>query len=222
MKRLATPLVAIVLLPLAQAPTAAQTTFALTGGLNIASADVTDASAVVPDVVSVTRRSFGLAADFSLSETFGIQLGSRYSQKGVGLELDEDGFDVQSSAELDYLEFTALARLRFPLAGERVSIHLVTGPALAAETGCGLSATAGSGDSAFELAEECDEVGLERSAADVGWAVGGGLDIGITDNLSASPGIRYTHGLVDVDTATRASLKNRALTLQIGLAYTIR
>ena len=222
MKHLAMPLVALVLLPLAAAPAAAQTTLALTGGLNIASADVTDAAAVVPEAVSVTRMSFGLATDFSLSGTFGIQLGGRYAQKGVGLEIDEEGVNIESSVELDYLEFTALARLRFPLAGERVSIHLLTGPAVAAETGCGLRATADSGDSVFELEEECDEVNLERSAVDIGWVVGSGLNIGITDNLSASPGVLYTHGLVDVDTATQASLKNRALTLQIGLAYTVR
>lgn len=222
MKHPATLILAVALLPLVQTPTAAQTTLALTGGLMFASADVTDETAVVPDVVSVTRMSVGLAADFSLSETFGIQVGGRLAQKGVGLDLDEEGIDVESSVELDYLEFTALARLRFPLAGERVSIRLLTGPAVAAETGCGLRATAGSGDSIVELERECDDVNLERSAADVGWTVGGGLDIGITENLSASPGILYTHGLVDVDTASRSSLSNRALTLQIGLGYTIR
>ncbi len=220
MKHLA-PLLAVALLPLAQTPTSAQTTLALTGGLNFASADVTDETAVVPDVVSITRISVGLAADFSLSETLGIQLGGRLAQKGVGLDLHEEGIDAESSVELDYLEFTVLARLRFPLAGERVSIRLLTGPAVAAETRCGLRATASSGDAIVELEEECDDVNLERSAADVGWAVGGGLDIGITENLSASPGILYTHGLVDVDTASRSSLNNRALTLQIGLAYVI-
>jgi len=36
------------------------------------------------------------AADFSLSETFGIQLGGRLAQKGVGLELDTEGVNVES------------------------------------------------------------------------------------------------------------------------------
>ena len=222
MKHLTPPLLALVLLLPAQAPAAGQTTLALSGGLNIASADVEDASAMVPDAVSITRASVGLAADFSLSDRFGIQLGGRYAQKGVGLELNEDGANIESNVELDYFEFAALGRLRFPLAGDRVSLHVLTGPAMAVETGCSLNATASFGGESVELEEECDEVELERSLVDLAWAVGGGLDIGISENLSASPGILYTHGLADVDTATRASLKNRALTLQIGLAYTLR
>ena len=138
------------------------------------------------------------------------------------MELNEEGLNAEFRIELDYLEFTALGRLRFPLAGDRLSLHLLTGPAVAVETGCGLSSTNNFGDSRLEFDEECDEVNLERSAIDVGWAVGGGLDIGITEKLSASPGILYTRGLVDVDTASRASLHNRALTLGIGLAYAIR
>lgn len=222
MKRLALSLLAVVLLLLAQAPAAAQTTLALSGGINLASANVEDASAMVPDIVSITRASVGLAAGFSLTDRFGIQLGSRYAQKGVGLELNEDGANIESRVELDYLEFTVLGRLRFPLAGDRVSLHVLTGPAVALETGCGLSATAGFGGETVELEEECDQVDLERSPVDLAWAVGGELDIGISDNVSAFPGILYTYGLADVDTATRASLKNRSLTLQIGLAYALR
>ena len=93
---------------------------------------------------------------------------------------------------------------------------------MAVETGCGLRATVGFGGESVQLEEECDEVDLERSLVDLAWGFGGGLDIGISENLSVSPGVLYTHGLADVDTATRASLKNRSLTLQIGLAYTIR
>ena len=222
MKRLAIPLLAVVLLLLVQAPAAAQTTLALSGGINIASADVEDASEMVPDIVSVTRVSVGLAAGLSLSDRFGIQLGGRHAQKGVGLELNEDGASIESRVELDYLEFAVLGRLRFPLAGDRVSVHVLTGPAVAVETGCGLSATASFGGETVELEEACDEVDLERSPVDLAWAVGGELDIGISDNLSALPGILYAHGLADVDTATSASLKNRSLTLQIGLAYTLR
>ncbi len=222
MKQPTTPLLALAMLLLAHAPAIGQTTLSLTGGANIASADVDNESAAVPGLTSVTRISLGLAADFAFSDRLGMQLGGRYAQKGVGIEFNEEGVNAESRIELDYLEFTALGRLRFPLAGDRLSLHLLTGPAVAVETGCGLSVTASSGSPSFELEEECDEVNLERSAIDVGWAVGGGLDIGITEKLSASPGILYTRGLVDVDTASSGSLQNRALTLRIGLAYAIR
>lgn len=222
MKHLTTPLLAVVLLLLAQVPAAGQTTLSLIGGVNIASADVEDESAVVPDIGSITRMSVGLAADFALSDRFGIQLGGRYVQKGLRFDLTEADLAFESTSELDYLELAALGRLRFPLAGDRVFINLLTGPAVAVETGCGLSATGGSGGTTLEFDEDCDEVDLERSSADIGWVVGGGLDVGITENLSASPGILYTHGLVDIDKSAGGSLKHRAVTLQVGLAYAIR
>ena len=64
--------------------------------------------------------------------------------------------NAESRIELDYLEFTALGRLRFPLAGDRLSLHLLTGPAVAVETGCGLSATNNFGDSRLEFEESAD------------------------------------------------------------------
>ena len=221
MKQPTTPLLALAMLLLAHAPAIGQTTLSLSGGANIASGfGRRIGSCSGPDLGH--SNLLGLAADFAFSDRLGIQLGGRYAQKGVGIEFNEEGVNAKSRIELDYLEFTALGRLRFPLAGDRLSLHLLTGPAVAVETGCGLSATNNFGDSRLEFEEECDEVNLERSAIDVGWAVGGGLDIGITEKLSASPGILYTRGLVDVDTASRASLQNRALTLRIGLAYAIR
>lgn len=222
MKHLTTPLLALVLLLLAQLPAAGQTTLALTGGVNIASVDVEDEAEAVPDFLSISRMSVGLTADFALSDRFGIQLGGRYAQKGGGLDLTDPDLAFESSVELDYLEFTALGRLRFPLAGDRVFVNLLTGPAVAMETGCGLSAKGGADGTVLEYEEECDDVDLERSSIDIGWVAGGGLDIGITGSLSASPGILYTHGLVDIDTTSGGSLRNRAVTLQVGLAYAIR
>ncbi len=223
MKHFATSLLAIVLLLLVRMPVAGQTSLALTGGVNIASVDVGDDSRLVPDFQSVTRNSLGLAADFPLSESWGLQLGGRYSQKGGRADFTEDGLDGESTIELDYLEFTALGRLRLPLAGDHVFVQLLTGPAVAVDASCEVSfrVTDGTG-TVLQATEGCDQDDdIKRSVVDLGWALGGSLEIGITENLSAHPSLLYIHGIVDIDSSGSASMKHRVLTPRIGLAYAI-
>lgn len=223
MKHLATLILAIVLLPLGRMPAAGQTSLALTGGVNIASVDVEDDSGFVPYIQSVTRISLGLAVDFPFSERWGLQLGGRYSQKGLRLEsTDEDAWVWRSMTELDYLEFTVLGRLRFPVVGDRLSGHLQTGPAVAVETSCEFSTTVQFPDGAIDHAADRCESNWERSVVDIGWALGGSLDIGITENLSAHPSLLYIRGLVDIDPSDDTSIKHRVLTLRIGFAYALR
>ena len=184
--------------------------------------DVSDDSGIVIDYQSVTRMSVGLAADFPFSERWGLQLGGRYSPKGGRASLAEDGVDV--TIRLGYLEFTALGRLRLPLAGDRVFVQLLTGPAVAVEASCELSAVLPGTGSVLQITEGCDEddgFEFERSAVDLGWALGGSLEIEITENLSAHPSLLYIHGIVDIDPSVGASTKHRVLTPRIGLAYAI-
>lgn len=223
MRRLATLFAAMPLFLLAPPPAAAQTGLALTGGVNIVSLDVADDTEIVPDAQSINRISLGLTADFSLSERFGLRLGGHHSQKGSRFEFAEDGLRFETTTRFDYLEFTALGRMRFPLAGNRVSLDVLTGPAVGVETSCELSASARDPNGGMvELNESCDGINLDAASVDIGWVVGGGLDIGITDHLTAAPGLLYTRGLIDIDTAPAGSLKHRALTLQIGIGYTLR
>ncbi len=219
------------LLLLAAAPAAAQTTLSLTAGGNIASVDLYHELAGNQELDALSGVSFGLAADFSLSDRFGIQLSGRYSPKGASLLFEtelfpEDALDIDidtdGSLGMNYLEFAALARLRFPVAGDRVSIDLVTGPAVAAMEDCTIHFALAFEELTLDRTAPCDESGLDASAADFGWTVGGGLDIALVGNVSASPRFLYTHGLLDVDKESATSARHRAMTLQIGLAYTLR
>ena len=222
MKPFATPLLATALLLLPASTASGQTTLALTGGINIATLEITSDAGLAPDTESVTRTSIGFSAIFSRAERLGFQLGGTYSQKGGRLIFSSSELIGESSIETSHLEFTALARAQFPLAGDRVSAHLLAGPAVAFELSCQLSAKASVEGSTVEISDDCNEgADLSRSPFDFGLAGGGGLEIGLLDKLGISLGVLYTHGLTDLDTSDGESLKQRALTLRAGL-YLIR
>ena len=224
MKRLATPLLTTFLLLLTVTPAFSQVSLAVTGGVNIASMDIsTESDFLAPDLKSVTRLSIGLAANIPASDGWGLQLGGSYSQKGGRFEISEQGVSAESRVETDYLEFTVLGRARFPVSGDRVSAHLLAGPALALESSCQLTAKAtGPDGGTFEFAEDCDGyIGLDRSTYDLGLAGGGGLEIKLLDTLGMSFGLLYTYGLLDLDKSNSDSLKQRALSLRAGLVYSI-
>ena len=139
------PLLLTRLLLVPATPAAGQTLLSLTGGINVASLEVDSSDPLVPNLQSVSRMSIGLAATIPISERVGIQLGGAYSQKGGSLEVQEDGATIASDIEFDYIELTVLARVGLPLSGDRVSAHLLVGPALAFQSSCQVAISAGLG-----------------------------------------------------------------------------
>ena len=223
MKRFATPLLATILLLLTGTPALGQVSLAVTGGVNIASMDISTDDDFLPDFQSVTRLSIGLAANIPASDGWGLQLGASYSQKGGRFDVSEQGVSVEAQVETDYLEFTVLGRAQFPVSGDRVSAHLLAGPALAWEASCQFTGKAtGPDGSSFEVTEDCDgAAGPATSTYDFGLAGGGGLEIKFLDTLGMSFGLLYTYGLLDLDKSDSDSLKQRALSLRAGLVYSI-
>lgn len=222
MRKLSHLLIAAPFLLLSPAPTAAQVKLGVTGGLNLASVDVSSESAFVPDFESVTRFSLGLSATIPVSETWGVQLAGGYSQKGAMSAFTEEGADVESTLKMDYIELAVLGMLNLPLSGERVSAHLVAGPALALESSCDVSAKATFMGTDFEINEGCDDGDvIDRSNFDLGLAAGGGIEIGLSDALGVSLGVLYTFGLLDIDKEDSDSLKHRVLSVRVGLVYSV-
>lgn len=198
----------------------AQTTVSLTGGVNRASLNLDTEDLLVPNLQSVIRFSFGIAATIPASDRFGIQLGGAYSQKGGSLSVVDEGVAVTSDIEMDYIELTALAKL--PLSqGEQVSAHLLVGPALALQSSCQVAFSVREGGTTFDASTSCDESDLDTKEYDLGLAAGGGLEIGLTDALDARIGLLYTLGLSNVSGEDGETLKHRALTLQAGIAFPI-
>ena len=114
----------------------------------MASVAVSEDDGVSPE--SVTRLAIGVSAGIPMSEGLGLHLGAGYSQKGFSAS----AFGADVTTEIDYLELTALAGLPLPL-GERSSVHLLVGPALAFKLSCAVSASF-MGES---LSEDCGDDG---------------------------------------------------------------
>ena len=88
--------------------------------------------------------------------------------------LTEDGADFESTLKMNYIELAALGMVHLPVSGERVSAHLLAGPALALEASCGWTSQATFMGTDLELGEDCDDGDvLDRSNFDLGLAGGG-------------------------------------------------
>lgn len=233
---LPTLLTAVFLTP--GAPVRAQTTLSLTGGVNITSLDTDGDGTLSPGFESLTRMSVGLAATLPVSERFGLQLGGRYAQKGArldvlgvlemmgdtfgGLEEMPPGASFDADYEMDFVELTALARVGFPLAGDRVSGHLLAGPALGLRSSCEAVVRISALDEpAVTGSVDCDEAELGFRTVDVGLAGGAGIEIGLTDSINAHLGLLYTLGLSNVSDDPGGSVKHRALTIRAGLGVPV-
>ena len=241
MKRFSTllgsTLLTAVFLTLGATPVRAQATLSLTGGVNRTSLD-TDADGASSVFESLTRMSIGLAATLPFSDRFGLQLGGRYVQKGGRLdvlgvlgmmgdmfgEFEEmpPGASFDADYEMDYVELSALARVEFPLSGDRVSGHLLAGPALGLQSSCeAVVRLSGLEEAPFNVSSDCDEGGLDLRKIDVGLAGGAGIDIGLTDSIDAHLGLLYALGLSNVFEDFGGSAKHRALTIRTGLVLPI-
>ena len=236
---LGSTLLTAVLLAPGPTPVCAQATLSLTGGVNRTSLGTdADGASRAPIFESLTRMSIGLAATLPVSDRFGLQLGGRYAQKGGrldvlgvlgtmgdmfgGFEEMPPGASFDADYQMDYVELSALARVGFPLSGDRVSGHLLAGPALGLRSSCeGVVRLSGLDEPAFNVSSDCDEAGVDIGTIDLGLAGGAGIDIGLTDSIDAQLGLLYTLGLSNVFKDVGGSAKHRALTIRTGLVLPI-
>ncbi len=232
MKVAATPTLAFALLLLSGTPAAGQTTLILTGGVNSASMDFGSSLndflgvAVPPEwteSLGITRFAAGAAVAFQLSNRWGLQVGGAYSKKGGRREFGTYDWNSDVLLETDYLEFTALGRLRVKSPDE-VSVVLLAGPALSWELGCGVKESGYIHGQQYEAIRNCDARGplaSQRSNVDLGMALGGAVEVGMWAGRGISLGVLYTSGFLDVSGDFGSALKHRVLTLQAGILYPI-
>jgi opacity protein-like surface antigen len=241
MNRLPTPLLPTLLTAVCLAlgaPVRAQTTLSLTGGVNITSMDADSDGTRSPGFESLARMSIGLAATLPVTDRFGLQLGGRYAQKGArldvlgvlemmgdmfgGLEEMPPGASFDADYEMDYVELSAVARVGFPLSGDRLSGHLLAGPALGLRSSCeGVVRLSGLDEPAVDVSVDCYEAGLDFRRVDVGLAGGAGIEIGLTNSIDAHLGLLYTLGLTNISGVVGGSAKHRVLTMRAGLGVPI-
>ena len=183
-------LLTAVFLTLGATPVRAQATLSLLGGVNRTSLSTdADGASRAPVFESLTRMSIGLAATLPVSDRFGLQLGGRYAQKGGRLDVlgvlammgdvfgeFEDmppGASFDADYEMNFVELSALARIGFPLSDNRVSGHLLAGPALGLRSSCeAVVRLSGLDEPPVNVSSDCDEGGVDLGTIDVGLAGG--------------------------------------------------
>ena len=160
-------------------PAAAQTTFGVRAGLNVA--DVSNTFEDVDDfgVDAQPRLGFvgGVFAEVPLSPSFAVRPEVLYSQKGARAEFNDSDGDL--TLKIDYLEIPVLARFGVPVS-PTLGLGLLVGPAVA-----------------FKLNESID--GFDDRDEDVVDAV----DYGVVAGAEVGSGqffvdLRYTFGLASV------------------------
>lgn len=206
MKRLRSILlVAGLLLPASSA--SAQTTFSLHGGLNLAVLTNEIRDTVLPlNYLRIAKPHFGLSATFRLTppervNSLGIQLSGSYAPRGA----DVQGLSA-GTISLNYLEVAALIDVRVPLVIEPLAVHVQAGPTLGWLMSC-------------ERENPCSDG--EFNSMDYGLALGGNLEIALTDKMGVMAGFLYTNGLTYADGGDEPFRKNRSLALRGGVLFPI-
>ncbi len=209
MKRCQTTILALTATAVAAtspAAAVAQNSLTVAGGLNLASVTME-----TEGLKSATRLAIGASLAIPMSDRIGLHLGGAYSQKGFAF----DAFGAKATTAIDYLELTALWGIPLAL-GERASVHLVAGPALAFKVSCGVSASF----MGEEVSQDCGDDGPK--SMDLGLAGGARLEIGLSGKMGLSVGALYNLGLTNMDDGgDEVSIKSRVLAVQAGIVYSI-
>lgn len=213
-------LVAALLFIVAAEPTAAQMKLGIRAGATISDLSI-DTEGVGPDLDSRSGLALGAYLDIPLSGGLYFQPGIGLAQKGAKLSDTVEGEEISLGINLDYIEVPLLFRYAFPTSGS-LGVHLLAGPALSFESGCGL-AIEGEGVSididCDQGAEEDFEVDTE--SFDFGAMFGGGITFplgGVTGTLEAL----YNLGLANIAGGEgEDTSKNRAFYLTAGIQIPI-
>ena len=148
----------------------------------------------------------------------GVQLEALYSQKGGNAPAIEGTGGVR----LSYLEVPLLLRATLPHADARVMRpYLLAGPAVAFRLTCELAAEVDGQQTRLDCDDPIFGGEANTKPVDVGMVFGGGTAIGL-GRAALQLEARYALGLSSIDdTPARTDVKNRALSLLIGIAYTL-
>jgi hypothetical protein len=200
----ATALLAAVAVP----ATASAQEIGAKAGLNFANiANIDD------DFPDSTRRMGlvgGLFVKVPATERFSFQIEGLYSEKGIAVDAEEDGIDLEGDLRLRYIEVPLLARADFTSAGSSANFYVVAGAAPAFKLDARLKVEALD-------QEETEDVGDEIAGLDLGLVGGVGVEFG-----RALIEARYTHGMrsiADNDETDDDDVRNRVFSVTIGYRF---
>jgi len=159
----------------------------------------------------------GIDVAFPLASAVELRLGGAYAPKGYSLTVSGLGGRGFTGFEMDYLQFSALARVGSPRDGP-VSVGVLVGPWMAYRVSCRLSVD-------FEVEgfgsiSESGSCSADGAKIDLGVAAGGGLELAVSDGLSLGLDLVYSIGLSRIDDDSDAP-KNRSLAVQAGVVIPV-
>ncbi|MDE2761924.1 MAG: hypothetical protein OXQ94_02060 [Gemmatimonadota bacterium] len=203
--------------PVSGPSTVEPTTIALTGGVNRSWTApppfgyVADGGASSP----LARVRIGAELIMPVRSWFALQYGATYSQTGEiasYLENFLEGPLIEERWEVDYLEVSALGKMRIPDESKRLGLHVLAGPAIALPVACRTGST---------VAERLGDCRPASSRFNVLLYGGAGVDARLNERLGATAGFLYGISLRGFTGVTHGLDHLRVLSLRGGLVYRI-
>lgn len=175
----------------------------LKGGVNFAT--LSDADEEFPN----NSQRLGIVAGGwlrrAVTERFSFQIEGLFSEKGISLDVEEQGFTADADIRLRYIELPVLGRADLGVPGSGTRVFVVGGAAPAFKIGARVRAS-------FEGEEETDDISDDIKSFDLGLVGGLGVAFG-----RAVIEARYTHGLMSIDESDEDSVKNRVFSVTVGV-----
>ena len=177
-------------------------------GVNFAS--LTNADDLFPDDTQRLGIVGGLFVTVPATERFSFQIEGLYSEKGISVESDEDGFEIEGDVRLQYLEVPVLGRADFAASGSSTNFYIVAGAAPAFKLDARLKLEALD-------EEETEDLSDDVESFDLGLVGGAGVEFG-----NASIEARYTHGLMSIakdQDDDEDAVKNKVFSVTFGYRF---
>lgn len=189
----------------AASPAAAQLTFGVKGGLNVANLSFD------PDEGFTPENRMGLVAGMIVTQPlrsrFGLQVEGLYSQKGAKDEFNEEGVAFKQTFQLDYIEIPVLANIAVT-SSDAVRFSVNAGPTFGFLV---------NDKQVTEFAGEKEEEDIDDvKSYDIGFALGGAVQ---TRQLIFDA--RYTWGLTNIndDPDDDQKVNHRVFTFTVGWLF---
>jgi len=228
-------LAAILLTSLAAAPLAGQMTIGLRGGIGTATLSREVPRLERGEEVSRFGVVSGIDVGIPLSGTVDLRVGVGLAQKGGGADpppwLAAGRAFIDATAELDYLQLSALFRASADAERGLLKVGVLAGPYVALNHSCAISVRThfsppGSGQYRFftELlpsraqASCIDYAGTDFRSTDFGLTFGTGVEVRLYDSLGLAFDLIYAIGLSRIDDD---GTRNRHLAVQSGIVLVV-
>lgn len=152
----------------------------------------------------------GLALRYPVSQSFGIQSGLYFEQKGFRGKRESELGEGSMSGTYEYITVPVLAEGSLPLKGT-VRLYGVAGPYGAVKTQAEHAVTWHSGDATGEVPS------WKVNKGDGGLVFGGGIMFPSGD-MTIEAGFRYSMGLAEVTSASPDD-RNKSMLFSVGLYF---